>query len=69
MTDYNELSYDLKRKMNYPEMSSDDIGHLYDIITSILNALEENDITVTIGDNDIARLNFRNLIKQRIPKD
>lgn len=57
-----------KRQSNYPQFSEEDIGHLYDSIQAIVDALEDNDILVALKENTKARLEHRKLIKQAIPK-
>lgn len=57
-----------KRQLNYPQISDADFGHLYDIVTVLIETLEANGIEVPVRDNDKARLEHRKLIKERIPK-
>ena len=57
-----------KRQANYPQFSDEDIGHIYDSIQSILDALYANNIIVTLNDNTKARLDHRKQIKAVIPK-
>ncbi len=57
-----------RRALNYPELSFDDVGVLYDVVSSILTALGEANIDVSVGANDEAKLAFRQLVKDRIPK-
>jgi len=57
-----------RRQANYPQFSEEDIGHIYDSIQAIIDALEANDISVTLKENTKTRLEHRALIKEVIPK-
>jgi hypothetical protein len=57
-----------RRQANYPQFSEEDIGHIYDSIQAIIDALEANDISVTLKENTKTRLEHRALIKAVIPK-
>jgi len=63
-----EHGWEARRKLNYPELSLDDIGILYDIVSEMLSALDKNNVKVKLSDGDMAKLNHRNLVKERIPK-
>jgi hypothetical protein len=67
--EYDKLNYQQKRWLNYPEMSDKDIGHLYDMLSTIIEQLAENGINITLDSDEQKVLDFRNLIKERIPKE
>ena len=58
-----------RRQANYPQFSEEDIGHLYDSIQAIVDALEGSDIPVALKENTKIRLEHRKLIKAAIPKN
>ena len=58
-----------RRELNYPELSLDDLGIVYDILSAVLDALDKKHINVKLGDGDKAKLDHRNLVKERIPKE
>ena len=66
--EYDKLNYQQKRWLNYPEMSDKDIGHLYDMVSTIIGQLSANNINITLSEDEQKVLDYRNLIKERIPK-
>jgi len=67
--DWDSLTPIQKRQLNYPEVSDKDIGHLYDIVTALIDTLSANGIDIPIADNDREYIEYRKLIKARIPKN
>jgi hypothetical protein len=57
-----------RRQSNYAQFSEEDVGHFYDSIQAIVDALETSNITVNLKENTKARLDHRKLIKATIPK-
>jgi hypothetical protein len=52
------------RKTNYQDMSENDIGHIYDMIQTIVDHLQ-----IDLKANDKAILDHRKAIKAAFPKD
>lgn len=52
-----------QRKLQYPEAGDEDIGIIYDMLTTIVNYL-----SVPIGVKELERLSHRQRIKKRFPK-
>jgi len=69
MQEQNNYDWMRRRQANYPQFSDEDVGHIYDSITAIINALESSNIPVILNDNTKARLEHRKLIKAAIPKN
>ena len=64
----NQLGWKARRELNYQPPTTKDIGTLYDLVTSLIDAVTANGIALTLSDNDKAVLDHRKLIKQHIPK-
>ena len=65
---FNALNYQQKRYLNYPTAGVKDIGHLYDMIDTLVTALSSNGIAVPFDADEQFVLDYRKLIKDRIPK-
>ena len=54
--------------MHYPEASDADIGHIYDILTTIVDTLStQHNISIDLG-GDAWKLQHRKDIKAKFPK-
>ena len=65
---FDNLPYQVKREVHYPEASDADIGHIYDMLTTIVDTLStQHNISIDLG-GDAFKLNHRKAIKAKFPK-
>ena len=65
---FDSLPYHVKREIYYPEASDADIGHIYDMLTTIVDTLStQHNISIDLG-GDAFKLNHRKAIKAKFPK-
>ncbi len=68
-SDFDNLPYYAKRELHYLEASDADLGHIYDILTTIVDTLSSQyDIDIDLG-GDAFKLQHRKDIKAKFPKD
>lgn len=63
-TALSDLNWLRSRKINYQQFGEDDIGHIYDMIQTIVDHLQ-----IDLKSSDQAILDHRKAIKAAFPKD
>ena len=66
---FDNLPYYAKREMHYLEASDADIGHIYDILTTVIDTLStQYNIDIDLQ-GDQFKIDHRRAIKAKFPKD
>jgi hypothetical protein len=66
---FDNLPYYAKRELHYPEASDADIGHIYDILSTIIDTLStQYNIDIDLK-GDQVKIDHRKAIKAKFPKD